>query len=175
MARHKSKDQPSARRGKGFAQASSLLSTQIRKAGESRGFAMTRLLTHWEEIVGTDLARASRPVKVGYGREGFGATLTVLTTGAHAPMLDMQKETLKARVNACYGYAAISKIRLTQTAPTGFAEGQAEFQHTPKSPQTPENQELQGKAADIAAPVGDEKLRQALEALGAKVLSRHKN
>jgi hypothetical protein len=47
-------------------------------------------------------------------------------------MLEMQKEILRARVNACYGYNAIARIRITQTAPTGFAEGQAAFGMQPR-------------------------------------------
>ena len=67
---------------------------------------MTRLLTHWEEAVGQDIAAIARPVNIGYGRGSFGATLTVLTTGAQAPMLEMQKEQLREKVNAVYGYNA---------------------------------------------------------------------
>lgn len=35
----------------------------------------------------------------------------------------MQLEQIRAKVNACYGFNAVSRISLTQTAPTGFAEG----------------------------------------------------
>ena len=44
------------RRGRGFEPASGLLKDRIRAAGESRGFAVSRLLTHWAEVV------AQRPV-----------------------------------------------------------------------------------------------------------------
>ncbi|MDP1576793.1 MAG: DUF721 domain-containing protein, partial [Cypionkella sp.] len=129
---------PSAhRRIRGFEATSGLLKDQIRKIGESRGFAIARLLTHWPEIAGEDMARITRPVKVGYGREGMGASLTLLTTGPNAPIVEMQKEKLRERVNAVYGYAAISRILITQTAATGFAEGQAEFSHKPKAPPAP--------------------------------------
>ena len=52
------------KRGKGFSSAGALLQGQIRRAGESRGFAVSRVLTHWAEIVGTDLAALARPVDV---------------------------------------------------------------------------------------------------------------
>ncbi len=160
------------RRMKGFERASSLVASRIRTAGESRGFAVSRLLTHWAEVAGPDIARIARPVDVTYGRGGLGATLTLLTTGAEAPMLEMQKETLRERVNACYGYAAISRIRITQTAATGFAEGRAAFDPAPRhhpnqAPVTPE-------AARTAAEVQDTALRDALERLGANVLSHSK-
>lgn len=161
------------RRKRGFERTSSLLSERIRTAGETRGFAVTRLLTHWSEIVGEDTARVALPVKVHYGRQGLGATLTVLTTGANAPMLEMQKEAIRQKVNACYGYAAISMIRLTQTAPTGFAEGQAQFTPAPKQPRRLDPQ-TQAHAAALSGDVADDGLRAALEALGQNVLSRSK-
>lgn len=156
---------------RGFERASGLVTTQIRSASESRGFAVSRLLTHWAEVVGPDIARISRPVKVAYGR-GFGATLTVLTTGAEAPMLDMQKDMIRDRVNACYGYKAIHKLRITQTAATGFAEGHAQFEHAPKTVAAPPETPLEAKQA--AENVADDDLRSALERLGANVLSQTK-
>ena len=161
------------RRKRGFEHTGGLLGAQIRKAGEKRGFAVAKLLTHWAEIVGEDLARAARPVKVGYGKGGFGATLTVLTTGAQAPMLAMQKEQMRERVNTCYGYAAISRINITQTAPTGFAEGQVEFTQAPKVRPAPAP-EIIAEAKAAAAPVTDDALREALESLGRNVLTRSK-
>ncbi|PIE15567.1 MAG: RNA-binding protein [Rhodobacterales bacterium] len=164
---------PSKKRGRyGFQRASSLLQPRIRAAGESRGFAVSRLLTHWVEIVGETTANMARPVDVKYGCQGLGATLTLLTTGAQAPILEMQKETIRARVNACYGYSAIARIRITQTAATGFAEGQAQFRATPKPGKPRPDPQTRQQAQKIAAPVADQGLRDALAALGANVISR---
>ncbi|WP_299349511.1 DciA family protein [uncultured Shimia sp.] len=157
---------------KGFARTSSLLRENIRKAGESRGFAQSRVLTHWAEIVGDEMARICQPVDVSYGRQGLGATLTVLTTGAQAPMLEMQKEKLRARVNAVYGYNAIARLRITQTAATGFAEGQAIFGHKPKTRDTASSPEIKAEAARVAQSAHDPELRQALERLAANVLNK---
>lgn len=160
---------------RGFKRTSSVLTEQIRRAGKSRGFAVSRLLTHWAEIAGPEIAEIARPVNVGYGRGGFGATLTVLTTGAQAPMLEMQKERLREKVNAVYGYNAISRVRITQTAATGFAEGQASFVHTEKPTPGPRpDPQMIAAAATAARPIENEDLRAALERLGQNVLSRSK-
>lgn len=160
---------------KGFRRSAALIAPHIRKASESRGFAVSRVLTHWPEIAGQEISAIARPVEVSYGRQAFGATLTVLTTGAQAPMLEMQKETLRERVNAAYGYNAIARIRITQTAPTGFAEGQVAFDGPAKKPERPAPDPAATRAAaEIAAPVKDTGLRDALEALGRNVLSRRK-
>lgn len=160
---------------KGFARTSSLLTQRIRKASESRGFAQSRLLTHWDEVVGEDVAAIARPVNVSYGRQGFGASLTILTTGANAPMVEMQKEQIRAKVNAVYGYNAISRVRITQTAPTGFAEGRAVFERavTPKKPEV--SPEIKKAAAQSAGGVQSDDLRVALERLGQNVLTKSQN
>ena len=161
------------RRMRGFEVASSLMRDRIRSAGESRGFAVTRLLTHWAEVAGEDLARVTRPVKIGYGRDGLGATLTLLVQGANATLVEMQKDRLREKVNAIYGYSAISRIVLTQTAPVGFAEGQAEFTPAPKATPAPDPQ-VTARAAETVAPIHDEGFRAALEALAQNILTRRK-
>ncbi len=161
------------RRMRGFEAASFLMRDRIRSAGESRGFAVTRLLTHWAEVAGEDLARVTRPVKIGYGRDGLGATLTLLVQGANATLVEMQKDRLREKVNAIYGYSAISRIVLTQTAPVGFAEGQAEFTPAPKAAPAPDPQ-VTAQAAETVAPIHDEGFRAALEALAQNILTRRK-
>lgn len=158
---------------KGFTRASQLLATRIRVAGESRGFAVSRLLTHWEEVVGEALARVAQPAGITYGREGLGATLTLLVPGPQAPMVEMQKDRIRDKVNACYGYRAIARVRITQTAPQGFAEAQAAFGAAPASAAAPPP-EVAAKAAEVAADVENTELRLALAALAANVLSRNR-
>ncbi len=157
---------------KGFKQTGQLLAGRIRRASESKGFAQTKLLTHWADIAGEDVAAIARPVDVNYGRGGMGATLTLLTTGSHAPMLEMQKERLRDKVNGIYGYNAIARIRITQTAATGFAEGQVDFKQKSKSEQPVPSPRIQDAAEQAAAPVQDEGLRHALERLGTNIMSK---
>lgn len=161
----------SIRRTRGFEPAAGLLRGQIKAASEARGFSDSRVLTHWAEIVGEEIARIARPVKISYRRDAFGASLTLLTTGAAAPILEMQKPKILERVNACFGYSAISRIVITQTASTGFAEGQVAFATAPVAAAKPDPVVVQ-KATEAAAPVRDETLRHALEALGQNILTR---
>ena len=98
----------------------------------------------------------------------------MLTTGANAPMLEMQKVQILEKVNACYGYRAIARVRITQTAPTGFAEGRVAFAPAPKVPAAPDPV-LQDRARAVAKGVANDDLRTALEALATNVLSKPKN
>jgi hypothetical protein len=159
---------------RGFKQTGHLLGDQIRRAGESRGFAVSRVVTHWAEVAGSDIARIAQPVKISYGRGGLGATLTVLTTGAQAPMLEMQKEKLRERVNAAYGYNAISRIHITQTSPSGFSEGRAEFGMPRPGPQQEPDREILSAVHETVTPIENDELRAALERLGHNVIVRSK-
>ncbi|UWQ18165.1 DUF721 domain-containing protein [Jannaschia sp. M317] len=158
---------------KGPRRVSALVDRDIKRLSEKRGFAESRLLTHWSEIAGAETAALCQPVKVGFPRNGFGAVLTLLTTGAHAPMLQMQLPKLRERVNACYGYNAISRITLTQTAPTGFAEGQAAFTAQPTKRAAPKP-EVVAEARQTAAGVSDDGLRSSLERLAANIISKQR-
>ena len=161
---------------KGFKRTATLLSERIRTASESRGFSQSRLLTHWEEIAGPDVSTIARPIEVSYKRSGMGATLTLLTTGAQAPMLEMQKEQIRSKVNSVYGYNAIARVRITQTAATGFAEGKVDFAHKAKKPNDVRpDPRIVERAAETAQAVVDDGLRAALERLGANIMKQKTN
>lgn len=175
MARKPLPEPSAEHRRRGFEPAFGLMKDPLRQVGEARGFAATRLLTHWAEVAGPDLAAKTRPVKVGYGREGLGATLTLLVKSSEAPMVQMQLPALKERVNAVYGYAAVAHIHLTQTSATGFAEGQADFAPAKKTTQEPAvspDPALQARAREQADGVADPVLRSALEQLAQNILTR---
>ncbi|MBK5926271.1 DUF721 domain-containing protein [Rhodobaculum claviforme] len=145
-----------------------------RAAGEKRGFAVARLITHWDEIVGPDTARMARPVRLGWARgqrsSGLGATLTLAVPGPAAPMVQMLAPRIIARVNAALGFAAVARVALAQGAEAppahaGLAEDAAPF--TPRA-----DPALAQRACAVADGVRDPALRSALEALGRSVLSR---
>jgi hypothetical protein len=84
----------------------------------------------------------------------------------------MQKEAIRQKVNACYGYNAVSKVQITQTAPTGFAEGQVAFQTREKPKPEPTPQVLAAAKA-AADPISDDRLKDALERLARNVLTKN--
>lgn len=154
------------RRGRGFRSAASLVERRIRDAGQARGFLVARLVTHWAEIVGEELARLARPANVSHKR-GIGGTLTLLCSGSAAPVVQMQIPRIIDKVNACYGYAAISHVRVTQTAPEGFAEPAAPFRRASPTEIAPDAGD-----AGVTEGVNDPELREALQTLAANVRAR---
>ena len=64
---------------------------------------------------------------------------------------------------------------ITQTAPTGFAEGQAQFEPIKKPEASPPEPEVMRTAQATASPIENDDLRAALERLGRSVLSKPKH
>ena len=159
---------PYGRKARGFAQAGSLVGDRLQGASERRGFALSRLLTRWSEIVGEETAALARPLKVTHARGSLGGTLVLLVPGAAATLIQMKSEAIRRAVNAAYGYPAIAKVRLTQTAPEGFAAPERPEAPPPPSP------EAEAAARALAEGTADPELRAALEELGRAVHSRHR-
>jgi hypothetical protein len=151
-----------------FETAGRLVAPHLREAMQKRGFAEARLLTHWSEIAGADIAGLCQPVKISHGKGAMGATLVLQVTGAAGPLVQMRLPALRERLNAVYGYNAIARITLTQIALTGMAEAQADF--APPKPQI--SSQAARKAAAYAQGTQDDGLRVALERLARNVLSR---
>ena len=164
-------DQNNKRRKRGFKSASSLLQKQIQKASETRGFAVSKLLTNWTEIIGTDLAKIAKPVKVNYGREGLGAGLVLLTNGANAPIVQAQSKQIIDRVNGVYGYNAISRVRITQIDPNELIEEKNEDSASFGKPTELDKT----KAKDEVTGIKDDSLNEALRLLGANIISKSPN
>jgi hypothetical protein len=166
-----------------FEPAGGLVSRQVRKAGEARGFAVARVLTHWAEVAGPDLARLCRPQRISYGKGGFGATLVVEAPGAAAPLVSMRLDALRERINAVYGYAAIARIQLVQggsaaASPPGLAEAQAPFagaglRSDNLAPPSPARlAQAQAMLDTLTDGVADPGLKAALDRLALNILGR---
>ena len=158
----------------GFKKASVLLKKNIQKASESRGFAQSRVLTHWSEIVGEEISSVSIPTKVSYKTDGLGATLTILTSGSSGPILEMQKEFIRTKINAVYGYNAVQKIKITQSSPLALIRKN----ENPKSVISKKNKrkvEISTSLEKAVNEIDDKNLRQALEELAINVFTKLEN
>jgi len=173
-----SRETSGRRRGRPFHRAGEALGRRLSEAAAKRGFAEPDVLIRWAEIVGADLARDCQPVRITYGRAapGLGATLLVQANGARATEIEHRVPQIVERVNAFYGYRAVSRIRLTQATgragqPGGFAEDAPGFSGKPPVPPPPDAAAT-ARAAELARDIRDPVLRAALIRLGACVLGR---
>lgn len=97
-----------------------IASAPISEALQKAGFASTEVVTHWDEIVGEDLARRSAPVKIAWPRrrpevdEPEPGTLHVRVEAPFALEVQHLAPVIIERVNAFFGWRCVVGIRLTQ-------------------------------------------------------------
>jgi hypothetical protein len=150
---------------------SSYLPQLTRKAFEKYGFASTALLTDWPSIVGEDVASYTAPERLKWPRgvealdevepengQRPGATLVVRVDGPRAIELQHRAQQIIERINATFGYRAVSELRFVQ-API---ENRGSSNRRPPAPQPSE-----GEAEDPneLTSISDEALRKALARL----------
>lgn len=138
-----------------------------RQALGTRGFSGADILESWVDIVGPDLSKGVRPEKLVFEKNNRShGTLVVKTAGgAFAMLFEHQKRRVIERINAFFGYPAVSNIKMIQGAlklPTPVAV-------QPKRPIAPEKL---NELSDKVCVIEDEELRAATYEIGKALLEK---
>ena len=133
-----------------------------------QGFAETELLARWEAIAGPQLAEHTLPIRViparrDEGVSGNGGVFHLkVDSGPAAMMLSYMEPQIIERVNAYFGWKAISRLKLIQGPLPGKPNRKLPT-HRPLSA------EEEAKLAALLESVNDPDLRAALLNLGRAV------
>ena len=143
---------------------STMIDPMIAPSAKARGFAIGRIVSHWHDIVG-DISSWCRPDAVSFPRDSrTGGTLRLQITSGRGPQAQAISDVIIDRVNANFGYRAISRISLVQTLSTPVQP--ASPKPRPKLNQNQHNiWALDDKLKDVKSP----ELRAALRRLGSPV------
>ncbi|WP_062203073.1 DUF721 domain-containing protein [Aureimonas sp. AU12] len=139
-----------------------------RKAGMTAG-----LLGAWPEIAGLRLQEGCRPEKLHWSK-GSGAddgsfepaTLVVACEGAYVLRLQHESRELIARVNAFFGYPAVSKLKIVQRP----VRIERPNRKVPIRPLTAGNR---AEIAEATARIESPRLKAALERFGESIIGRN--
>ncbi len=97
-----------------------------KRAFQKYGFSAAAILTDWPTIIGADLAAVTCPERLKWPRRietsrdldaqpgNRGATLVLRTEPSRALDVQYQCSAIRDRINAYFGYCAVSDIRLLQ-------------------------------------------------------------
>ncbi|CAL8968593.1 hypothetical protein RHODGE_RHODGE_04946 [Rhodoplanes serenus] len=129
-----------------------------------RGFATAEIVTHWDDIVGAEVAAIAEPMKIEWPRSRDGeapdpATLVLRVEGPAAIEVQHMAGVIVARLNQFFGWPAIGRLALRQ-APLQ--------RRTRRRPRPTLDPVAVAAVADSLA-VTDDRLRAALARLGAAV------
>jgi hypothetical protein len=142
---------------------------ELTQAAFSRyGFAYGELLGQWPAIAGASVAQICRPERIawprqaGDSRQRQGGTLHLRALAGRALELHYETPRLIERINAFYGYGAITAIKLRQAAALPTAQAIARPCGLDAGAAAALEAELAG--------IGDDSLREALRRLGQAAL-----
>lgn len=142
---------------------STMIEPMVAPSANERGFAISRLISHWHDIVG-DTAAWCRPADIHFPRGSRNnGTLKLQITSGRGPQAQAMSAQIVDQVNAAFGYQAVGRITLVQNLPPSTPKT------PPKKPATisdaPDIWTLDEKLKHIKSP----ELRAALRRLGGPV------
>lgn len=156
----------------GVQSLSALVPRIAKKAVGKRGFMDARILNEWPTIVGADLARHAHPDRLIFPRgQRDGGTLHIRALGPMATELQHLEPVLVERINAHFGYRAVSGIKLLQAPPTRLPTAK-KVAVTRKPPKPPADRARLAEMKQDLEKVEDPELREILERLGEEVLRK---
>jgi len=143
---------------------SQIVGQTISDAFAKQGFASTGLVTHWPDIVGTEISDHAEPMRMIWPRrvhedDPDPATLVLRVEGPVALEIQHLSGVIIERVNRFFGFRAVGRIQIRQ-APLARREKK-------KPPPAPDPDVVARLAAGMN--VANDGLRDALARLGASV------
>lgn len=163
------------RGARGAKQLGDLVGKAMTPACRKRGFASVDIIASWAAIVGERYGTRVQPDRLIWPRQREltdpdtppePATLVVHTDGPCALMLSHDSHQVIERINTFYGWAAIGRIKILQK-PVRAKQVQG------RKPQRSLNRSEQARLDKHLEPVANDRLREALEKLGAQVIIRN--
>ena len=142
---------------------SSMIEPMVAPSARERGFAVSRLISHWHDIVG-DLSDWCRPADIHFARgsRNNGNLKLHIASGRGPQAQAMTPQIIKA-VNATFGYQAVNQITLVQSL--DIANKTTQTQIPAKISNAEDIWALDEKLKNIKSP----ELRAALRRLGGSV------
>jgi len=157
----------SPKRPRNAAPLADLVGKTVGDAFARQGFAAVEIVTHWQEIVGEDLAKRSEPIKLTWPRrddpDSVGA-LQIRVEGAYALEIQHLQPVIVERVNRYFGWRCVGRLAIRQ-GPV------AARRKRPAPRKEPSADEIE-KTRDTIGKFEDEKLAHSVARLGALIKDR---
>lgn len=130
-----------------------------------KGFVEVSILTNWDKIVGKELADYSFPLKIDFKREqkNNGILHLQVPSGAFALEIAHREKYILEKINAYFGYNAVSGLKIIQNSAISFEEKFVNEQSKPKDLVTDDEKKYIESLSDE---IKNSKLKEILIKLG---------
>jgi hypothetical protein len=105
------------KRPRNAAPLADLVGKTVGDAFARQGFAAVEIVTHWQDIVGEDLAKRSEPMKLSWPRRDDPDSVGVLqikVEGAYALEIQHLQPVIVERVNRYFGWRCVGRLAIRQ-------------------------------------------------------------
>jgi hypothetical protein len=157
------------KRPRNAAPLADLVGKTVGDAFARQGFVAVEIVTHWQEIVGNDLARRSEPIKLVWPRREDSDSVGILqirVEGAYALEIQHLQPVIIERVNRYFGWRCVGRLAIRQ--------GPVVSQRKRPAPRKEPTPEEIGKARAAIGKFADDALANSVARLGALIKNRPK-
>jgi hypothetical protein len=141
-----------------------LVGSTLQSVFAKQGFAAVDVVSHWEDIVGPELAGKSEPIRLVWPRRedpDSSGILTIRVEGHYAIELQHLAPVVIERVNRYFGWSCVGRISIRQ----GPVARKARAPDLPTEPSTEAVAEVERRLGEFE----NEELKSSLARLGALV------
>ncbi len=137
----------------------------VKEIMNSEDFIEADILLNWYDVVGQELGRVIRPLKIKYDKkESLRVLYIEVPAGGYALEIQHREKYIIEKINAYFGYSAIQKLNISQN-----------LNMRPKMPQKIEKEAIltekeEKYVEEITDGIKDEKLKKILIKLGKSVV-----
>ncbi len=94
---------------------STMIEPMVARSAQERGFAISRLISHWRDIIG-DISEWCHPADIHFPRGSHNnGTLKLQIVSGRGPQAQAMSRQIIDSVNATFGYQAVDRITLVQS------------------------------------------------------------
>lgn len=140
----------------------------------SRGMSEIQILAAWQDIVGTELATYSLPLKIDFPKDKRTDGVLHLACSGGAYALELQHRTpfIIEKVNTFFGYQAVAKIKINQNHQLPHGKPPVKAEDNPEKMLVTKDEENYIK--ETAEQIQNPELRARIESLGKKIFGKNK-
>ncbi len=155
------------RRSRNASPLADLVGKTVGDAFARQGFAAVEIVTHWQEIVGENLAKRSEPIKLTWPRRDDPDSVGVLqirVEGAYALEIQHLQPVIVERVNRYFGWRCVGRLAIRQ-GPVALRRKRPALRKEPSAAEI-------GKARESLGKFEDDALARSVARLGVLIKDR---
>ena len=137
----------------------------VKEIMNSEDFIEADILLNWYDVVGQELGRVIRPIKIKYDKKENQRVLYVeVPVGGYALEIQHREKYILEKINAYFGYSAIQKLNKSQNP------NMRPLRTPQKAKEEKKKKKEEKYVEEIADGIKDEKLKEILIKLGKSVV-----